>query len=273
MKVYPVAADSLGVRSLSVFIESDVNVFIDPSVALGPYRYGLPPKPVEFEALDRYKREIRTLAEKSDILVISHYHYDHYDPDEDFYNGKIVLAKHWKTNINYSQKKRAYAFHERFSDSSDLRYVDSQKFEFSGVEIEFSKPFPHGNEKTKLGFVIMTTIDDGKSRFLHASDVEGPIVEEAAEFIISQNPDLAVIDGPATYFLGYRFSQRDLERSIKNLIKIGENVPRVILDHHLLRDLKYRERLKDVYSLGNFLTFAEYKGEKINMLEAHRREL
>ncbi len=273
MKIYPVASDSLGVRSLSVFIESSVNVFIDPSAALGPKRYGLPPKPQEFEALEKYKREIRELAKKTDIFVISHYHYDHYDPDEEFYIGKKVYAKHWKEKINYSQKKRAYVFNEKFRDKCEIRYVDGERLEENGVQIEFSNPFPHGNEKTRLGFVIMTTIDDGKSRVLHASDVEGPIVEEAAEYIISQNPDVAIIDGPATYFLGYRFSQEDLNRSIRNLVNIAENVDRVILDHHLLRDLKYRERLSEVYERDNVLTFAEFKGEKINMLEAHRKEL
>ncbi len=273
MKIYPVASDSLGVRSLSVFVESSINIFIDPSAALGPYRYGLPPKPQEIDALNKYKGEIRELAEKADIFVISHYHYDHYDPDEEFYIGKKVFAKHWKEKINYSQKKRAYVFHEKFNGKCEIRYVDGEKIEESGVEIEFSKPFPHGDEKTRLGFVIMTTIDDGKTRVLHASDVEGPIVEEAADYIISQAPDIAIIDGPATYFLGYRFSQANLDRSIKNLIRIAENVPKVILDHHLLRDLKYRERLKEVYEFENVLTFAEFKGEKINMLEAHRKEL
>ena len=273
MKIYPVASDSLGVRSLSVFIESRVNIFIDPSAALGPYRYGLPPKPLEIEALEKYKREIRELARKADIFVISHYHYDHYDPDEDFYEGKIVYAKHWKDKINYSQKKRAYVFHEKFVDKCELHYVDGKKYEIEGVELKFSKPFPHGNEKTRLGFVIMTTIDDGETRILHASDVEGPIVEEAADYIISESPDIAIIDGPATYFLGYRFSQEDLNRSIRNLIKISENVPKVILDHHLLRDLKYKDRLSEVYAYDNVLTFAEFNKEPINMLEAHRKEL
>ncbi len=273
MKIYPVASDSLGVRSLSLFIESSINIFIDPSAALGPYRYGLPPKPPEIEALARYKEEIRRLANETDVFVISHYHYDHYDPDEEFYTGKIVLAKHWKEKINYSQKKRAYVFHEKFADKCDLRYVDGGIYEFEGVNIKFSQPFPHGNEKTRLGFVIMTTVDDGDTCVLHASDVEGPIVEEAADYIISENPDIAVIDGPATYFLGYRFSHVDLERSIKNLVRIAENVPRVILDHHLLRDLKYRERLNEVYEHDNVLTFAEFKGEPINMLEAHRKDL
>ena len=273
MKIQPIASDSLGVRSLSLYLESEVKIFVDPSAALGPYRYGLPPKPIEFETLEGYKNEIREIAKNADIIVISHYHYDHYDPDEDFYIGKKVFAKHWKEKINYSQKKRAYAFHEKFADKCELKYVDGKKFEIGSVEIKFSKPFPHGNEKTRLGFVIMTTVDDGKNRILHASDVEGPIVEEAADYIISENPDIAIIDGPATYFLGYRFSREDLKRSIKNLVRIGEDVPEVILDHHLLRDLNYRERLSEVYAMGNFLTFAEYKGEEIRMLEAHRKEL
>ena len=273
MKVYLVASDSLGVRSLSVFVESSVNVFIDPSAALGPKRYGLPPKPQELEALRKYKAEIREWARMADIFVISHYHYDHYDPEEEFYAGKKVYAKHWRDKINYSQKKRAYFFHEKFKDVADIKYVDGITMEDEGVTIEFSKPFPHGNEKTRLGYVIMTTIDDGKFRVLHASDVEGPIVEDAADYIISQNPDMAIIDGPATYFLGYRFSNDDLRRSINNLVKIADNVDKVVLDHHLLRDLKYRERLGEVYEMSNVLTFAEFKGEKLNMLEAHRRVL
>ncbi len=273
MRIYPVASDSLGVRSLSVFIDAGVKIFIDPSAALGPRRYGLPPKPQEFEALERYKEEIRNLASQADILVISHYHYDHYDPNEDFYAGKTVYAKHWKEKINRSQRMRAQDFHSRFSSLANIVYADGMKVDLGGVELEFSPPFPHGNEKTRLGFVIMTTVDDEKTRVLHASDVEGPIVEEAADYIISQNPDIVIVDGPATYFLGYRFSQEDLDRSIRNLRRIAEAVDKVVLDHHLLRDLRYRERMEDLYSLDNILTFAEFKGEPINMLEAHRREL
>ncbi|NPA75428.1 MAG: MBL fold metallo-hydrolase [Euryarchaeota archaeon] len=273
MRIYPVVADSMGVRALSVFIETRINIFIDPSAALGPRRYGLAPKPVEWAALEKFKSEIRELAKKTDVFVISHYHYDHYDPNEDFFAGKKVFAKHWREKINYSQKKRAAQFHEKFSELCELEYVDGKKYEIEGVELKFSHPFPHGNEKTRLGFVIMTTVDDGTQRVLHASDVEGPIVEEAADYIISEAPDIAIIDGPATYFLGYRFSQSDLDRSIKNLKRIAENVPTVILDHHLLRDLKYRQRLGDTYSHLNLYTFAEFRGEKNNMLEARRKEL
>ncbi len=273
MKIHLIASDSVGVRSLSLFVEGKPSIFVDPSAALGPYRYGLPPKPVEIQTLATVKNRIREFAEKTDIFVISHYHYDHYDPNEDFYKGKLVLAKHWKDKINYSQKKRAFAFHEKFNEVCTIKYVDGKTYNFGDISLEFSEPVPHGNEGTKLGFVIMTTIDDGKNRILHASDVEGPIVEKSAEYIISQNPDIAIIDGPATYFLGYRFSKSDLERSVKNLLKIAEAVPEVILDHHLLRDLKFRDRLKEVYEYENVKTFAEHNGESNRMLEAHRREL
>ncbi len=273
MILRPIASDSLGVRSLSVFIDSPVKIFIDPSAALGPRRYGLPPKPAEFEALRVFKEEIRRLAAEADVFVISHYHYDHYDPNEEFYAGKKVFAKHWKEKINRSQRIRAEEFHNRFANRAEIIYADGKKFDLGGVEIKFSPPFPHGNEKTRLGFVIMTTVDDGKNRILHASDVEGPIVEAAAQYIIDENPDIVIVDGPATYFLGYRFSQEDLERSIRNLRRIAEAVDTVILDHHLLRDLKYRERLVEVYGYDNVVTFAEYNGSEIRMLEAHRREL
>ncbi|HDO19729.1 MAG TPA: MBL fold metallo-hydrolase, partial [Thermoplasmatales archaeon] len=81
MKVIPITSDSLGVRSLAVYVETkDCRLIIDPSAALGPSRYGLPPHPLEIEALDKAKREIREIARECDLFVISHYHYDHYDP-------------------------------------------------------------------------------------------------------------------------------------------------------------------------------------------------
>ncbi len=273
MKIYPVVSDSMGVRALSLFVESRVNIFIDPSAALGPRRYGLSPKPQELEALARYKAKIREMAGRADVFVISHYHYDHYDPNEDFYAGKTVLAKHWKENINQSQRRRAEEFHRKFSGRCRIEYADDREFEFDGVHVRISPPFPHGDKGTRLGYVVMTTVDDGSMRILHASDVEGPVFEGAADYIISEAPDVVVLDGPATYFLGYRFSVSELERSIANLLRIAENVPRVILDHHLLRDLKYRERLAKVYEHDNVFTFAEFLGEYNNMLEARRKEL
>ena len=80
MKLSPIASDSLGVRSMATYIETkDCKIFIDPSAALGPKRYGLPPAQQELEALFKTKLKIAELAEKCEIFIISNYHYDHYD--------------------------------------------------------------------------------------------------------------------------------------------------------------------------------------------------
>lgn len=49
----------------------------------------------------------------------------------------------------------------------------------------------------------------------------------------------------------------------------------IILDHHLLRDLKYKEIYPELYKTGKkrVKTFAEYLGKENNTLEAHRKQL
>ncbi|MCD6108587.1 MAG: MBL fold metallo-hydrolase [Thermoplasmata archaeon] len=277
MKVKPTASDSLGVRSMATLVETkDCRIFIDPSAALGPSRYGLPPAPQEIEALSRTKDEIRGLAEKCDVLVISHYHYDHYDPNEEFYQGKTVYAKDINKNINKSQTERGKEFKEIVENRCRLIYCDDTSHTIGETTIVFSPPFFHGPSNVRLGYVIMTTIDDGDFRLLHASDVQGPVTKEAKDYIISQRPDLLIIDGPPTIFLGWKFSRKNLEDASSNLVEIIKSLDcDIILDHHLLRDLKYKENFPEPYRIGGerIKTFAEYLGKKNNTLEAHRKEL
>lgn len=277
MKFVPISSDSLGVRSLSVYVETrDLKMIIDPSAALGPSRYGLPPHPKEIEALERTKREIERIAKDCDLFVISHYHYDHYDPEAEFFEGKRIFAKDIEKNINASQKSRGKEFKERFEERSEIVYCDDTVHKIGSTEIRFSPPFFHGPANVRLGYVIMTTVDDGDKKLLHASDVQGPVTEEAKDYIIDQDPDILIIDGPPTIFLGWKFSRKNLEDAIGNMIEIVENTgAEIILDHHLLRDLKYREQFADVYRIGGkrIKTFAEYLGKENIMLEAHRKEL
>lgn len=274
MKVEPVASDSLGVRSLATYVETkDCKIFIDPSAELGPLRYGLPPSQTELNALAEFREIIREKAEKCDILVISHYHYDHHDPDETFYEGKTVYAKDRQKNINLSQQGRGEVFENNVKDACNLIYCDGKSFEIGKTRIKFSEPFPHGSEKTKLGYVLMTTVEED-FKLLHTSDVSGPIYDKAKDYIIKENPDLIIIDGPPTIFLGWRFSQKNLEDAKENLLKIISSIDcEIVLDHHLLRDLRYKERLKKVYEKGDVKTVAEFLGKENNMLEAHRKEL
>jgi len=277
MKFVPISSDSLGVRSLSVYVETkDLKMIIDPSAALGPSRYGLPPHPKEIEALERTKKEIERIAKDCDLFIISHYHYDHYDPEAEFFEGKRIFAKDIEKNINASQKSRGKEFKERFGERSEIVYCDDTVHKIGSTEIRFSPPFFHGPANVRLGYVIMTTVDDGDKKLLHASDVQGPVTEEAKDYIIDQDPDILIIDGPPTIFLGWKFSRKNLEDAIGNMIEIVENTgAEIILDHHLLRDLKYKEQFADVYRIGGkrIKTFAEYLGKENIMLEAHRKEL
>jgi hypothetical protein len=262
---------------MATYVETkDCKVFIDPSAALGPKRYGLPPAPQELDALDETKREIASIAEKCEILIITHYHYDHYDPLETFYQGKKVFAKDIEENINKSQKERGIDFKKAVENICDLEYCDDSKHHVGDTEIVFSPPFFHGPENVRLGYVIMTTIDDGEKRILYASDVQGPVTENAKDYIIDQKPDLLIIDGPPTIFLGWKFSRQNLQDASDNLVEIIERLGcEIILDHHLLRDLNYLETFSEPYKAGGekVKTFAEYLGKENNTLEAHRKEL
>jgi len=54
MKVIPLAAESLGVRSMATYVEvGRTGILIDPGATLAPARFGLPPAEEEWEALRR----------------------------------------------------------------------------------------------------------------------------------------------------------------------------------------------------------------------------
>jgi len=275
MKINLLFSDSMGVRSMATLVEAEEKIFIDASAALGPYRYGLPPHPLEIEALENAKNKIAELAKDVPIHVITHYHYDHYDPNEDFYEGKKIFAKRIDSHINASQKERGSLFYEKFKDKAEIIYCDGNEYEINGIKLKFSPPFPHGPQGIKLGYVIMVSIEENE-KLLFASDVQGPVFEKARDYIIQEEPSIIIMDGPPSYFLGWRFSQENLEKAEKNLIEIMNKLDcRLILDHHLLRDLKYKERLHELYSLygDRIMTFAEYNGLENNLLEAKRKEL
>jgi len=125
----------------------------------------------------------------------------------------------------------------------------------------------------------MLAIDDGQKTFLHTSDVEGPSLDSQLDFILEQQPDILVCDGPMTYLM-YKYGKKAMERSLNNLCRIITETPvkTMMLDHHLTRDLKWREKMLPVFDAGEqhgveVTTFAGYLGREDDLLEARRREL
>jgi len=277
MKIIPLASDSLGIRSMATYLETkDCKIMIDPSAAIGPKRYGLSPHKKELDELKKTKEKISGYAKDCDIIIISHYHYDHYDPDEKFYKGKKVFAKNIYNFINKSQKQRGEDFKTKVENKCELIYCDNSKHRIGDTKIIFSPPFFHGPEKVRLGYVIMTAVDYKDKKILHTSDVQGPVSTQAKDYIINQKPDLIILDGPPINMLGFRFSRKNLQLASDNLIEIFKKLKcSIILDHHLLRDLRYREIFSEPYKIGGkkVKTFAEYLDKENNTLEANRKKL
>jgi len=284
MEIKLLAFDSFGVRSMSTFIQTnDVLLHIDPSASLAPSRYGLPPHRKEVERLLECGKVIEDFARESEIIVITHYHYDHHDPGYliplDIYKGKVVYVKNPEEKINRSQMIRAKYFLNLIKPiAKEVKIAESSELRVGKTAIKISDPVPHG-VNDRLGYVVEVSVSDGSTKVIYTSDVEGPPLEEQVRFILVEKPDTLIIDGPMTYMLGFRYGRKALQASIENLKKVIEvGVKKIVIDHHFLRDVNYRDRIVELYQYAKernseIITAAEFMNRPIEMLEALRNKL
>jgi len=285
MKVLPLAFDSLGVRSMCTLVETGkLRLLLDPGVALGPTRYGLGPTPEEWRALELSRALIMEVAKRAEVVAVTHYHYDHHPFPDDLemyracFGGKVVLAKDRKKDINPSGRKRGALFEERAAPLvKRLEWADGREFEM-GERILVSPPVWHGDVGSRVGRVVMVHVERGG--FLFGSDAQGLADPEALKWVLERNPEFMILDGYPTLFVGWRMSQAAFEASKENLKRaVGEtDAETILLDHHLLRDLRYREKMEDVFSLAErkgkrLVSAAEFLGLENLFLEAWRKEL
>lgn len=282
-RVELIGFDSLGIRSMATFLEtSGTTLFIDPAVSIAPVRYGLPPHEVELRRLEEIASKITSRAYESDVIVITHYHYDHHDLGDlvptDIYKGKTLLIKDPRNNINISQRIRALKFLKRIAGlPKEVKVADFSINAYGGTSLHISKPTPHG-PSPKLGYVIQVFVKDAEGSVLHTSDVEGPVNDDALHFMIENPADLVIVDGPPTYLLGLKKDVSDPNTALLKLTSyLSHNTPKfLVLDHHLLRDLSYGQFFRRLSpSLGNtkLLTAAEFMGREPELLEARRKDL
>jgi len=277
MKVVPLVSDSMGVRPLSAFVEfrESPPLCIDGGVRLAPTRFGLPPTRLELRTLERYRRLIEDCIRASGFVVISHYHYDHYMPDSDDYAGKRLFVKDTEENINRSQKTRGAMFGKINEKKSEVIAADGREFRFDDFTISFSRPVPHGEDDSPLGFVLMTHVTDEKTgeTLLHTSDVQGPVSVRTTEKILEYKPDLLIMDGAPTY-LRNRDDPGSLKRVRDNLQRIIDAVGgRIIYDHHNMRDSAWKTHLDGLANNERLTTFAGYHHCTPILLEAMRKDI
>lgn len=266
MRIIPLAFESMGVRSMCTFVQTDQGILIDPGTSIAPKRFKLPPSKPEFEALKESRRKIQEYANKSSIITVSHYHHDHFTPFEHnkflessakvasaIYKGKKLFLKNPEQNINKNQAARAKKLLENLKniEVNEINFSDGHKFHIGDTTIKFSPALPHGGENGPLGYLVGCTVTYQGQKLLHASDVQGPMSNIALEYILSENPDKLILSGPPLYLLGYVLSSEDLNKAKSNLEKICQKVPQVVVDHHLLRSKNGLDFIKEIKETTN----------------------
>ncbi|MEM3357123.1 MAG: hypothetical protein QW166_04780 [Candidatus Bathyarchaeia archaeon] len=257
--------------------------------------FGRPAHPSEFRAISESRRRIAEVAEKVEIITLSHYHFDHHTPSyEDWlcnwtaenetarqiYEGKTVLMKNPKENINFSQRRRGWIFQKTGGKfAAKLEVADGKTFHFGkSTTIKFSKPVFHGPEDSALGWVLMATIECEGEKFMFAPDVQGPMAKDTLRIIEAERPQLLIIGGPPLYLAGFKVNDGQVQAGLKGLERVVEVAKAVILEHHILRDAGWREKVESTFEKAHetgckILTAAEFLGKENAFLEAYRRRL
>jgi predicted metallo-beta-lactamase superfamily hydrolase len=348
IRVHPIWADSLGAKTFATLVETpDLRILIDPGAAEMQPSFPFTERQ-RTKVRQRAISQLRQAARTSDMVVITHYHYDHYlMPSEGkrIYQGKEIWVKNPNLWINGSQWKRARLFfealrtsvlrtqgpdsvqpdpkvtiphpmaalaearkksfgdyqerrqellakgHEWFEglcrqwrsgpwipEAADrrtrVRFADGQVFHQGKTIVRFTPPLFHGIEYARVGWVVAVAVEYGRAKVLYTSDIQGPTIEDYATWIIRENPDVLLLDGPPTYLYGFLVNRINLLRSVKNLIRILRRTTSriILLDHHLLREARYRERIAEVYTEvertgRQVLTVAEWYGQRPIVLE------
>ena len=276
MKVIPLAAESLGVRSMATYVEvAGRGILIDPGATLAPSRLGLPPADEEWEALRRANDRISAYALRAEWIFVSHYHEDHFRSDPISYAGRTVLVKDPRRMVQGLQAKRAAELWASLKGYARVIVADDFSERAVDLGLEVSAPLPHGLEGTSLGSVVALTVTDPaeRQRFVFASDVQGPLSPVAMAYIVRQRPTLLYLAGPPSY-IEREVGTAVIDRGIAHLLHIVKTTGcRVIMDHYALRDARWLARFAPLWETGRVTTAAGYLGLAESVLEPRRAEL
>nr|MDO8117982.1 hypothetical protein [Candidatus Sigynarchaeota archaeon] len=246
-----IGAESMGVRSMCTLVKTpDCCFMLDPGCALGPRPGQEIPHPREYLRLHAITREMVEKSKDASMFFISHFHHDHFKPrivDETYihsndnivhalYDRKIVYMKSGKHHIGKNQKSRSRYFRQSLSKISTTYHdADFNRVKLGDTIVDFSYPVFHGEENTKLGYVIMARFQYKDECFIFAPDVQGPVVDSTLKFITDHpKVDLLFIGGPPIY-LASKVDKGLLDRARQNLARLHAHVRTIVLDHHCCR--------------------------------------
>ena len=274
-KVRILTAESMGVRGLCTVVEGKGRkVLIDPGIALGYRRSGLKPHPIQVGVGRALRRRILKEAADATDIVFSHYHGDHIP---------LVEANPYQLSLETAlpvlKGKRFWGLDpEALSGVSQQRAQDLARVlplrfvppgGFGDEDLVFLPRAYHGEPDGPGGWVLMTMV--GRV-FLHASDIQ-LLHDEPVRMILDLEPETVVVGGPPLYLLKKPSTMREKARFFAE--RLAGEVPRLVLDHHLLRSEEGLQWLKELNRTSpNMITSAAgFMGRTPRLLEARRKEL
>jgi predicted metallo-beta-lactamase superfamily hydrolase len=111
---------------------------------------------------------------------------------------------------------------------------------------------------------------------LYTSDLDGPVEDDGLDWIKTKDPDVLIHNGAPTYMLDFVLGYQEYAQGVLNLIEIIEDVSpsTIVLDHHLLRDYRYRDLYRAAFDAARdngvtITTAAEEQGDKPRVLRAY----
>jgi predicted metallo-beta-lactamase superfamily hydrolase len=233
-----IGAESLGVRSLCCQVTlPHRRILIDPGLALGLVRHGLPPHPLQIAVGRRIREVIIQRLRGATDLVFSHYHGDHIPlVDANPYQLSFKALPESFCQLpcwGKSGEELSGTTRKRFEDLAKLLGDNLQDAEGrTDGELSFSIAVPHGAKDNNSGSVMMTRITMGRRIFVHASDIQ--LLDEATvDRILAWRPDIVLAAGPPFYL--ERLSKAARKVAWDNAVRLARQVDTLILDHHLMR--------------------------------------
>ncbi len=277
LKAELVAFDSFGVKGMCTCIRTpEITVVTDPGVSAQNEQFPLPAK-VREKLREQYEHRVKTCCAEAEVIVISHYHLDHFFDlrDPAIYGGKIIFMKSFDDQPA-AQQETARRFLKTIDGlPREIVIADGRRFQFGKTEIGFSPPVWHGAAEAEPGKVIMTEVCRGQNRILISSDVAGPVDAETTDLIASIKPGVLIIDGYPTMLHAYPETSIPFVISLVNIIYLLllSSVEVLVLDHHPARDYRYPALLLPLYQIARklkkqFGTAAEVSGMKSVVLSA-----
>jgi len=181
-------------------------------------------------------------------------------------NQLLNKGRAWFKKMALTWQMEEWASEAKLKDI-DVQICDGRLYSKGSTFVRFTEPMFHGIEFDRVGWVVGLTVEHEGTKVIYTSDLQGPGIEDYAQWIIKENPNILILDGPPTYLFGYMLNRINLQRAIDNVCAIlrGATTDVIIYDHHLLRDVRYKERLIAAYTMGRkhkmtLLTAAEWMG-------------